>query len=424
MRTLQLFLLLLCYGFITAQIDAYDISSYVTPDFSYSALSLSPSISGNSGSSNQKRFEARARSSFFHQKYSRQRISELNFSFTTENERSQSISDTTRNWSTFGSLAYNNNFFYKDRRFITLDGEGEFFHIDVKDTETEGFIAYSNLSLKPHWGMGRIELVTDAWHATAILTALKDKGLLTAEPDLKQIEALAQAVTAIKNNRVLDFRFERIYEMEQLAAYLGESGYVETDKFAFFAALNDAWLFEGFRNRRSGSTWQIGPTGKALNARTSTALIVVSAPGARPSNTKNWTLEYGLETIYEKYIPKGNFQIDFSTGLMYGRAHRIIGFENADDVVDNYEILSQVTSLDIDYLLSSRINMGIALVNEFIDTSFQKFDNFSRVDLDFQYFVAPRASISANARLSLQKREREDLRDSSGFIISLDYLFL
>ena len=418
-RGICLYVIILCSGVITAQRDGYDISSYITPDYSYQALTLSPSISASNGFSNQKRLDSSLRSSFLSQKYSRKRISEINFDIIADNRRDKSVSDTTNNLSVSGSLEYSNRFFYKEKRFFTLDGEGGFLYLRFKDIEGSEYLSFSDINVKPHWGIGRVELVTDAWHANAIIDALKEKGLLNAQLSSKQIEALAQAITAIKNTRVLDFRYERIYELEQIANYLGENGIVATDNFSFFATLNDAWIFEGFRNRRSGSTWQIGPTGEILHALTSVSLFNING---QSTNLSNLITRIGLETIYEKYIAKGDFQIDFSIGFIYGMATENAGFSNADNIVTKFDFANLHSTLDIDYLLSSRINLGASLSNEF--TEYQGFDIFSRLDFDIQYFVAPRLSITGNARIALSKSENIMTRESTGFFLNMDYIFL
>ena len=420
MRTTFIFYILLCSGAITAQEDGYNISTYVTPDFSYQILSVSPSLTNRKGPSSLI-LETELRSSFFSQKYSRKRISETTFSFNGENTRRKTTSDTTSTTAMIGSLDYRNQFFYKEKRFITLDGEGGFIYVSEKNIDETAYIGLGDISLKPHWGIGRTELVTDAWHAKAILKAFKKKGLLQRQPNQKEVEAFAQAITAIKNTRRLDFRFERIYEMEQMANYLGESGMVATDNFLFFATLNDAWLFEGFRNRRSGSTWQIGPTGQVLGAFTSSALFSVN--GAE-SNTSSIDSRYGIETIYENYIAAGDFQIDLSAGIIYGKAYQRGKFNNSDITTNTFSYTNIDATVDVDYLVSSRIILGASFMNSYTDTDFRKYTNFTRFNFDIQYFIAPRLSITGNAGVFFNKTEREMARKSTNFFISMDYILL
>lgn len=385
---------------LNAQVDAYDISTYITPDFSYQALEVTPSLSFNKDLGGDKITTIFGDISYFQRSLSRKRISETiinsNFVYRKTSNENERIEEPTSNWSSRIRIRNNNQFYYKKKRFFSLNSSG---FLSQGGGSTSDHFGYTSLSVSPGWGLGRAEIVTDAWHAKSIIQALQNKGLIKAEISKVQLEEFAQVITRIKNSRVIDFRFEDIYELEQLAAYLGDREYLDTDNFTFFATLNDAWLFEGFRSRKSGSTWQIGPV---LNLETSLF----------DGNGQNNILShYGIETRYNKYVAKGDFQIDYGAGVTIGKMNTTNNFWSVD------------ANLDVAYLLSSRINLNAGIRASHRSYS-DGFGDFTRGSFNFgmNYFVTPRLTLSGTGNVFLFKFSESDYRDTERFNLSMKYI--
>ncbi len=410
-------LVFILFGYsLTAQIDDYNIADYVTPDYTFQSLEINPSLVFRKGFLDQTTFDVDSRLSYFREKLTRKNITTNEFSLFVDYLKTKSISDTTQRFNMLGDYYGKNQFFYKPKRFITLDLDGTLQYFESKSDETF-YLGSATLNLKPHWGMGRVERITDAWHTKEILKALRKKGLLKNEPTTEQLEALAIEITRIKTTRVIDFRFDQIYELEQLAALLHTDDLIDTESFSFFATLNDAWLYESYIRRRSGSSFQIGPTFETTLNRFSEDPIIITGPGI-VSATATSDRSYAIESIYEKYAAKGDFQIDFKTSLTYGRNRRMLSNTNADDLITNF--IEWMANLEIYYLLSSRINFRVGLISEasWINDLDSQFLN---LNYGLNYFVAPRLILNAGAYLSLQDSRNFELRESTGFNFSLRY---
>ena len=166
---------------LQGQLDSYDIATYVTPDFSFQSLELFPNLRYANTLSSQTSFDLDGGFFYRARSLSRQRISEVSVFQSLDFRRSNSI-DTATSFFSGSSVLWDNQFFYKERRFFTLDLSGSSLIIRQRNNDDLNFFGSGTVDLRPHWGMGRVEFVTDAWHAKAMLKALRDKKLLTVEP--------------------------------------------------------------------------------------------------------------------------------------------------------------------------------------------------------------------------------------------------
>lgn len=107
-------------------------------------------------------------------------------------------------------------------------------------------------------GKGRLEPIQDARHGLFILHALEKQKLLAREINEQDILELAAHISQWKNRRYFDIRLQRIWELEQLNAYLIEQGIIEELSPTLFAIVQDMWSFGYQIVRWAGNRASIG----------------------------------------------------------------------------------------------------------------------------------------------------------------------
>jgi hypothetical protein len=123
----------------------------------------------------------------------------------------------------------------------------------VSDYESDGTSINYSFRVPLSVGKGRIEPVDDARHALYILKELKKNARLTREPTDEEILVISSEISKLKNERVLDARLKKIYELKQLDSLLQSMKLVENDDINYFTTINDMWDFGGLQYRSSGT---------------------------------------------------------------------------------------------------------------------------------------------------------------------------
>ncbi|MFN8257233.1 MAG: hypothetical protein U0W24_16175 [Bacteroidales bacterium] len=121
--------------------------------------------------------------------------------------------------------------------------------IDRKDTE-------NRLSTTIGFGKGRIERVEDARHAIYILQELSKQKRLSHEPSHEEILEFSKTISEIKNERVLDSRLKKIYELNMVDSVLHGLNLIDNEDMVYFSSLNDMWDFGGNIIRTSGFRYE------------------------------------------------------------------------------------------------------------------------------------------------------------------------
>ncbi len=93
-------------------------------------------------------------------------------------------------------------------------------------------------------GAGRIDNFSDTYHANNIIKLLKKRGFNIRPFDTLEFKNFVNKISEIKNNRIPDFRFKKIYETEQLLTYLHSVDFFEVTDFVFLSHLLDVWNYE------------------------------------------------------------------------------------------------------------------------------------------------------------------------------------
>ena len=245
------------------QIATFDISNYTYPDVDRRTFFISPALNfsdqyqeNNSRSSFD--FDCNIQGSYIKnsRKFQQSKIFRTNVSYAS-NEGDNQASEKYFDIEMFGYMS--NRYFINPKRFFELEftGEAIYERQNIESFAINDYLSTRTL-ISPKFGWGRIENVTDAWHAIRILEELKKSGHLTRDLDSLEINLLANEISKLKNYRSRDLRLERIYEFKELAKFLVLNKICDESDYGFYAILKDAYDFEGFQNRSSGSTFTIG----------------------------------------------------------------------------------------------------------------------------------------------------------------------
>jgi hypothetical protein len=107
-------------------------------------------------------------------------------------------------------------------------------------------------------GHGRIENITNAWHAQRILNRLHFVGMSKEENDYIEINQLGHLIDELKAERVYDVRLNYIAQLRILDDYLrNEFGLSTEDGMKYFVELNDMWSYGISENRIKGQKWTL-----------------------------------------------------------------------------------------------------------------------------------------------------------------------
>ena len=107
-------------------------------------------------------------------------------------------------------------------------------------------------------GLGRIENITNAWHAQRILNRLHFIGVTSREVSHADINLLGHLIDELRAERVYDRRLTYIAQMRILDDYLKrEMTLSPEDQMKYFVELNDMWSFGISENRLKGQKWTL-----------------------------------------------------------------------------------------------------------------------------------------------------------------------
>lgn len=281
MKTLPIFLsiILLSLSNLVAQIPLFDLSKYLRPTLNRKSLDLSLHLTGaqyevlrssrsdsNLGGNGNLLYQS------FHNSPKAQKNSRIYLELSPNRNTVSSDGGKTKlkklngnlviNSSTFSYsakntfIAYSLNLQYRNNSinqyFLNLSLTDPQIS-DIRDNDHQ-----LSLSFPITVGKGRIEQIDDARHGLFILQALEKKQYLAREISEEDILAFAARISELKNRRYFDFRLQKIWELEQLHAFLSERGIVEAESIGYFAIVQDIWSYGNQPIRRSGSRLRVG----------------------------------------------------------------------------------------------------------------------------------------------------------------------
>lgn len=398
----------------------YDIASYVRPDLQRRTLSIVPDFSFRNffgRGTNIDNFSVSMGTSprLFHTKFintSEQQTSVTNIVDFSASFRKQTGSIESQTYfSPSMQRYYSRRKFKEEQKFWQLDYNfiGDYGVQNEKEmtrpTATKKYRFNTELGVAMYKGKGRIELVTDAWHAATMFEIFENYGLLKATVSAAQIEDFAEVISTIKNTRMTDSRLESISEFKQLSTYLINSNLVNDEDYAFFAVLRDAWGFEAFVNRRSGSEFKIGLRPN-ISFRTEDNLNLLETP--------DYYLSPSLMMIaaYNAYEP---LSLDWQFDQTYNLETGLTFFENLTGSSFTFIPTVEWTSrLNMDwdwtFLPNRRTNYSLgvsfisALYRPLSDDVSYDFRYFFSLALTghYEYYVSPRLSWIINGSVNIQ----------------------
>jgi hypothetical protein len=182
------------------------------------------------------------------------------------------------------------------------------------------------------FGKGRMNYVTDAVQAMFILQDLQSQSptIYSAE----QVEAIAQGVTLIRNNRYLDYRIRYKTQLRMLDSVLQENGVKPTNVIDYFTTISDNWLYGNRISRMSGRSWSHSVTvGNRFEYTTSNSeQNLLAAPKYQFDKQKvirpdlNFNTNYTYSHQSSLYV-QNQYSISASTGLCYMIRDNIFGYD-------------------------------------------------------------------------------------------------
>ena len=391
--------------FLFSQIDSFDISQYTLREVELKRLDFSASLGGNSQSISTT-VNVGAFSSFSNtlglgyshfvsnSEFQKEAYFSLfnNFSFRNTGLFMGLASNDIVNNRTRAYIIHTKRLYLEPKRFIDLT-----YDINIENTlnsaVNNGGIRYLenqlqlNFSIPLQYGFGRIEPVTDAWHAVRILKDFKDLNILSRDPTQHEIKALAKVLSNLAYDRIFDHRLARIRHIQILDEHIASSGLVDKFDAVYFTSLYDMYQFGIQKDRFSGERFSFGlePQGRVSS-------------NSNSDNTgqthKLYTL--ALLAVYDLNNPLSQkWQFDFHASLR-------TGIEGGGTIVNSYFIKPEFsissayypnsrTSFEAQFRVSSRY-----ATNPFFITSSNRFQYYSALSGTFNYYLSPRTRLEAN----------------------------
>jgi len=444
MRNYLILALFFCaISFAQAQLSTYDISTYVRPDLERRTFSIRPDfVISNQYLKEENQDTINTVSPLLNNSLSLGITPSLYITYFKNTEKVQKNfrnrldidigynknsleDDVSVSVSDFDlELEYSSNYsrkeFMKNQWFWELGYEayGRYSYLSSKDKyaeQTKQDRASIRFNPTLYYGKGRIEVVSDAWHAQTILEILAENEILKIDPTTEQITHFANRISTIKNFRNTDLRLENIAEYESLVEYFITNDWVDADNYRFFALLNDAWQYESFIIRHSGTEFK---GGLGMQAQSGVSPLFTDTPISSTFNIKPYLfLQMPIFSLhYNSYKPLSEkIQFNHWHSIAYQLATINIGIDDLTDIDGFLNTISSVrlsSIWQIQYLPNLRTNYTASaqLYSSFIKNSDSAFSDIDysyttfRLDFRYRYYVSPQFSYSISASSDFYNR--------------------
>ena len=374
--------ILVLYSVIgTGQESNYELGSYLYPDVQRRQFNISPSFEfTNFGYSNSttKRLSLRSNYSLFEFINSRKRQSRFSISGNVGyKDYSNDVSSTPIGFHLSNYISWTNRAFFKEKRYFEIDLNAAYRYNDSSFSSDVSKPSFLDLSIAPKLGFGRMEFVSDAWHALELLRVLRKEGLLLIDPSEEQITQLANTLSQIKNFRNPDARLESIAEFEELCRFLIENGFCSAEEYGVFALIKDVYDFEGFVTREHGRTFAVGIEAKSDqndfdNISFNNFIL----------NSYSALIEYKNNKAFKEF-----WQYNQSYSAKVGQQNLKIG---SDEDFFGYKALEVQLSNSIGYYLSRRTfaTLGLTATLQVHDGGYNENNSLSAF-MNYNYYFSP-----------------------------------
>lgn len=262
------------------------------------------------------------------------------------------------------------------------------------DKGVENLTKRVDVALPIGLGVGRIEIINDAWLAISILKNLREEGQLLREPTHQEITTFAEEIARIKNARVLDFRRKRIYELDEIYKHIVNINVVAENTLAF-AILYDAWNYEIYDTRRSGSSG---------DSYISPRYIFRFNDDLFDSGSGSWSLRYRtFKPLNLHWDRNTSFEINFNSSYFTNSE-----ITNEKEQISDNMNLTISAEYGLDYYLSRRTHMGWqnrVSLNKLFKTSREIY--FVSSNMNFVHWLSPQLQIVGSLGISNQYTENQ-----------------
>ncbi|KAA3622117.1 MAG: hypothetical protein DWQ02_26610 [Bacteroidetes bacterium] len=394
-----------CFNRVNAQIDTFDIGQFILPEVSLKSLNFSGTFSGdvrnqstliNTGDNIRQNINVILAYNNFESDYHHQKVTFGNLFLSgayqnaaTDFFTGQAVQDQISN---VISLFYDriNRNYYEPERFYGLEAS-VFLNNNFESYEANGNIRYyenrlqTNVGIPFIYGFGRIEPVTDAWHAVRILEDFERFGLLDQTPDSEAIFDLAQKLSDLRYERIFESRFGRIRRIKSLDDYIQKAGLVNDHGSSYFTSLYDIYEFGLQTTRSSGErlTFGIGPQ--------------FSIQQFANDSTSTFNIDYG-GFVFGNYV--FNYPINQEWQLDIEAAVSATYLLDSDQILsNNFSALPELTIKTGFYpntrtFFTSAVSTGILYASN-LELS-NKFAFYFSLAGNAYYFFSPRTALSIN----------------------------
>ncbi len=381
----------LCFG----QLNNYHVSKYLYPDISRTTFSITPRINFNSRSSliNEKRSELNIYTQVYRSHILNSRKKQCNNYFFLEPGYEAIKFEDDSNKRFHGGLHFNieNRYFFKERRFFEIELYNQT-NINQQPFEltpntVQSFSMASNLSPKIGWG--RIENITDGWHAWAILKLLEENGKLNKELTPEEIDQFGFEISKIMNLRNTDFRIENIMEFQTLMEYVVDADIIDKEDYGAIAILRDGFIFEDFTNRNQGATFKFGP--ELYLQRTNYNLSELNF------------ISYNNFALIAEYENRKAIKNIFQFDQIYTLEGGFWNFKpETQEEFNEFKYVEMDSRLIFGYYFNQRTNLSLAPYfnyRYFFDS--EAFNLRTGFNLNATYYVSPRLRYNLSSQINL-----------------------
>lgn len=430
MKNLLWISFLCCYSIMSfGQLKDFDLSKQILADYKFQSLELGFDSYGDSQISSFKNQSQKSTLSNYdiypylsagYYQISNSRSSQ----FTMRNQLDFSArfiknsQNESKNQSfSFGTSHSVSKFFYNKKNWFLGIGGQVSYDTRTNKQDSNGISFESSLNsiglyTSPSIGIGRIEIVTDAWRAYRMLEDLKKWGLLNREPTLEEIKLLTELHTARQRIRFFDDRYKLIEDIQILANHLLESGLANDENGILFTSLYDRWLYGVNDTRTSGSRWQLSfpiSVGRSVTK-------------ANTTDFKDLSVFYQVRLDYNKAKPINlKWQFDWRASVVGSYFEN--DFENEED--DLYSLRPEA-DISFGYFPNTRTSISFGSRVRYDIEDWDQFEyleeNIQRAYLSLygrmDYYISPQTRLSGNISFvdnfsPKQYRCQSDLRSLS-----------
>ncbi len=429
MKKRKLWLIFICwFAFnnlnIQAQLNDFNISEYKLPDIKRQGIDLNFNLSGNQYTTdiNQQSKKYNVSNSFngnyfltvHKRKFQSYNYAGIDYSMGLYNQESDTISKLkSHGISTNTRVSSYNRFYIQNEYFILLEFSGKigFYNnkstsdsynhgqwLKVNESQIKRNNYYTNGAIG--FGKGRIEPVEDARQALYILEELKNNNRLKRDPSHEEIMKIAENISKIKNERMLDSRIKKITELKYIDSILVQMDLISNADMLYFSGLNDMWDYGSIQQRSAGYRIELSYRPSYAQELQHNTENYDSYSNDFNADTKYFKNQIQLSVSWQKPVKK-MFQSDFHWGASY--MIRNTDFNYSSEVSKRIQ-----TSLNYSFAIypntRTSFNIGISLngnklwiteINELTDAINYESSSYSLSPfLNLYYYFSPQISLN------------------------------